>query len=167
MVYEFRKGSRFSGDPEAIYKEIVSIGESRTPDQVVKKAKAVKSSMHRCFDWDDTAASTNWRRHQARQLMGSIIMFEAVVQEDEPEEPVIMRAFENVTTDGETGKRGYVTREQVIQTPDYAEEVKAELLAQIDSFENHLKTYEDVESLKRPVQEIRSRIRKAKELVTA
>lgn len=165
MVYEFRQGSRFHGDAEAIYKELKKLGESITPDKVVMTARKEKSHMHHCFDWDDSEAGQNWRRHQARMLIGSIIMYEDV-QETEPEPPIVMRAFENVTTDDKTGQRGYVTREQVIYNPDYVAEVKAELLSQIDSFEKHLQTYEDVESLRQPVQEIRSRIRKAKELVT-
>ena len=165
MVYEFKSGSRFHGDAEAIYREIEAIGESATPDEVVKRAQLKKSAMHKCFTWDDVEASQNWRRHQARRLMASIIMYEAPVEES-PEPLVLMRAFENVTVNPETGDRGYVTRDQVIRSPDWVEEVRAELLVKIDSVEKHLGTYEDIETLRRPVQEIRSRIRKARELVT-
>ena len=45
MVYQFKSGSRFSGDAEAVYREIESIGEYRTPREVWQKARLLDVDM--------------------------------------------------------------------------------------------------------------------------
>jgi len=163
MVYDFKEGSRFNGDAEAIYGEILSVGEHATPQDVVKKAKLKKSAMHHCFEWDNEIAGDNWRFHQARRLIAAIVIYDK--PETEGIEPVIMRAFENVTIDSDSNTRGYVTREQVIVNPDYLEEVKAEIVSAIDDFTKHLNTYKDVHGMERTVQRIVDRVGSAKELI--
>lgn len=88
-------GRRFKGNAEAVYNEIQELGESYTPDEIVEKAKDPTTELHKCFDWDDTIAAANWRRHTARLICCSL----QVVVEKSGQEPITYRLIQNNKTE--------------------------------------------------------------------
>lgn len=66
-----------------VYQEIVSIGDSATPEQIVEAAKDEKSELHKCFTWDDTEAANNWRKQEAR-LIRHFLKIESETDPDAP-----------------------------------------------------------------------------------
>lgn len=95
-------------DAQKVYDEIVSIGESATPEQIVDCARDETSELHKCFTWDDELAAEKWRRQEARQLRHFLVIRETNRQ-DKPE----LRAL-HFTVSGE----GYKTAEFVFQRQD-------------------------------------------------
>ena len=55
-------------DAQKVYNEILSIGPSATPEQIVNKARDESTELHLCFTWDDEIAAEKWRKEEARQI---------------------------------------------------------------------------------------------------
>ena len=66
-------GTKYKGDPQKVYEEIQSIGDSYTPREILAYARNNENSeLHKCFDWDDTTAAEKWRIHTARIICCSL-----------------------------------------------------------------------------------------------
>lgn len=64
----------FKADAEAVYSEIVALGDSFSPEAIVEAAKDEDSELHKCFEWDDTKAAQKYREHQARVIVASLVI---------------------------------------------------------------------------------------------
>ena len=85
-------GKGFKGNPEIVYKEIQSIGDSYTPQDILEYAREHEDSeLNKCFDWDDTTAAEKWRIFTARQICCSLKVI--VIHEDK--EPVSYRIIQH------------------------------------------------------------------------
>ena len=82
----WRQGDSFFGkkaDPQRVAEEIISIGESATPEQIVERARDESSELHKLFTWDDTEAAEKWRKQEARIITHHLIIKETI-REDLP-----------------------------------------------------------------------------------
>lgn len=77
--------SLYSADAQKVAEEILSIGEEATPRQIVDKAADSTTELHKCFTWDDKKAADNWRLHQARSVVGCLVISRTEDQADKPE----------------------------------------------------------------------------------
>ena len=82
----------FRADAQKCYEEIQEIGEEVKPEQVVERAKDEQSELHKCFEWDDSAAADKYRLYQARNVMNHLIVIRREV-EDEEAEPIQFRVM--------------------------------------------------------------------------
>lgn len=99
VVNEFQKISKIGG---------------LTPENVVEAAKDKHNVLNRYFEWDDTKAGANWRKWQARFLIGSIkvrISGDAV------------QAFENVKVNITTNEREYVDVVTILSNKQYEDQI--------------------------------------------
>lgn len=94
--YDFRPGFSWKVDPETAGKTIEQLAEKAngdvTPQMVVQEAKDKNNPLHTCFDWNNSEAGEKWRIHQARLLMGSLVV------QIEYSQPQSIRAFVNLQT---------------------------------------------------------------------
>lgn len=67
-------------DAQKVTDEILSIGDSATPQQIVELAKDETTELHKCFEWDDAVAAYQYRLQQARNITHHL-----VIEEDKPE----------------------------------------------------------------------------------
>ena len=125
IVWEESLGaSLFRGiSAQKVYDEIISIGDSATPQQIVDRARDEKSELHKCFEWDDSKAAERWRRQQARQVR----FFLKVEREDCPEEPKPHALYFTVSGDGY--KRGEFVFKREDEYAMLLQRAKAELIA--------------------------------------
>lgn len=79
----------FKADAEAVYSEIVALGDSFSPEAIVEAAKDEDSELHKCFEWDDTKAAQEYRKHQARVIVASLV----IRTETTDNEPVAVRVI--------------------------------------------------------------------------
>ena len=63
------------------------------PSAVVEAAKAKDHPLHEKFEWDNSKAGEQWRLHQARQLIRSVVI------ETHDSSPQIVRAFVSLQRD--------------------------------------------------------------------
>jgi hypothetical protein len=106
-----------------------------TAERVLAEATNPRSQLHRYFEWDDAKAAHSYRVEQARKLIRSI----EVVIEDAKGKEIPMRAFYSVR-DAE-GQRNYESMQFVFETPDMADQVVAEALAQLESWKTRYSKY--------------------------
>lgn len=99
-----------------------------TADRVLTEAMNARSPLHRYFEWDDQKAAHQYRLEQARKLIRSI----EVVLEDAKGKQMPMRAYYSVRD--ADGQRGYEAMEFVFATPDLADQVIEEALAQLEAW---------------------------------
>lgn len=100
-IIKWKTGVFSKANAEKCYNEISSLGEEVTPEQVVTKAKESDSELHKCFEWDDTAAAEKYRLHQARNVINSLIVIKHDVKEkSEPVQFRVMMKNENASGTG-------------------------------------------------------------------
>ena len=108
-----------------------------TPEAIVEAAKDPASPLHREFEWNNSAAATAWRLHQARQLIIRVHV-EDVPMSSPP------RAYVALRTVGEAGG-GYVPTAKA--AVDYHAELLARFKADATAFRlrwKHMAEYAEV-----------------------
>lgn len=88
IVAKWEKG--FEGfykgvDAQKVADEIISIGDSATPQQIVEKARGKGTELHKCFTWENRLAAEKWRTHEARLLVGHLVIQRPEKEADKPE----------------------------------------------------------------------------------
>jgi hypothetical protein len=122
MVYQWKEGTRIKANAEKVGTEIEQIKGPKTPEAVVKKARSERTELHRCFEWDDSAAAIQYRLEQARYVLRTIsIVREVEIPGYAEPRKVTVRAYENVNTakpDKEEA-RAYVPTEMALSCPEF------------------------------------------------
>jgi len=73
----------FKADAQKVYEEIGDDGI--TPEEIVEKAKAKDTELHKCFEWNNKVAAHKYRLSQAQTIMRTLVF---VSEDSENEEPV-------------------------------------------------------------------------------
>lgn len=113
-------------DAQKVAEEIMSIGETATPTQIVEKARDEKSELHKCFEWNDAKAAMAYRLQQARTVVHVL-----VIEEEEPpkENSAYIRRFECP----EHGK-GYKPIEVIFKREDEYQQLLRQAYADLQAF---------------------------------
>ena len=86
-----------------VYDEIVSIGDSATPEQIVEKARDESTELHKCFTWDDADAAEKWRKQEARQIRHFLV----IRDETDTAQPELRAFHFNASGEGYKPPRGF------------------------------------------------------------
>ena len=116
-----------------VYDEIVSIGDSATPEQIVEKARDESTELHKCFTWDDADAAEKWRKQEARQIRHFLV----IRDETDTAQPEL-RAF-HFNASGE----GYKTAERVFKNPDEYSMLLKRAYAELHAFAEKYRRFKD------------------------
>ena len=126
MVYQWKDGTRLKADAEKVGNEIEQIKGPKTPEAVVKKARSERTELHKCFEWDDSAAAIQYRLEQARYVLRTIsIVREVEIPGYDTPRQVIVRAYENVNTakPNDDEEREYVETEAALAKPEFRAQI--------------------------------------------
>lgn len=95
--YQWTKNATHAGVPPEraaeLFREIESRNGTLTPDALVDASRPNTAPFHKAFTWDDFAAAENYRREQARRLIGGLLV---VYRKPENDKPIPTRAFVSV-----------------------------------------------------------------------
>lgn len=84
----------FKADPNMVYDEITSIGDTFTPEEIVSYAEAnPDSQLHKCFEWDDGVAAKRYRINQAQMVIRNIVIVKESDDENEENRQWVVRAI--------------------------------------------------------------------------
>lgn len=115
MEIKVRWGERaFAGKPDAVYREISSIGKEVKPEEIVSYAKNnTESELHKCFTWDDTEAAEKWRIQEARFIVCNLKI--SYIKDDADKKPKMVRAMlrTDIAPDA-----GYKQTVEIVQNKD-------------------------------------------------
>lgn len=154
MVYEWTDGSRASSGiaAQAAGEILETISKANggviQPPDVVNAAKPKSSPIHNAFEWNDSIAAEQFRLQQARALINSISVVVKIGNAD----TVPTRAFVNMrhTEQGQ----GYVTIKDGLTKPEYRDQVLAEALTEIKSWQARYKQLSELSRIFEAIEEI-------------
>ena len=123
MIYQFKKGSRLTGDPQVVGQALTQIasqhGGELLPAHVVRSAKPKRNPLHGYFEWDEKAAAHQYRLTQARSVIRSIVL---ASDEDDEEQLEPVRAFVCIYTEDADGG-SYIGITDAMHSEEYRDQV--------------------------------------------
>jgi hypothetical protein len=145
MVYKWKQ-ERFPVKAQEAGEELERMqarNNGITPQIVVEESKPKDSTLHKCFEWDDTKAAGKFREQQARVLIANII---TVRVEEDQEEIKPVRAFVNVTDcDDEPSK--YISLETALNDENYKKQMIGNALKELKSFQQKYRNLKELGGL--------------------
>lgn len=139
MVYQW-KTIRYKVDAQIAGEEVERISRERslTPEAIVEESKEVESPLHVIFEWNDEKASHEWRKQQARVMLGNLITVK--IDQEEIQEPV--RAFVSVSHD----ESEYTSVSVLMKDDILYDKYVIQALRELNSYK---KKYKDIVGLKK------------------
>lgn len=128
MVYQWKSGSRIGGISAQVAGEVCEQLDSvgcLSAQRLVDVSRPKEAALHTAFEWDDSIAGEEWRKHQARHIINSII----VVQKKE-DEPIPVRAFFKI----EQSEGTYESVHTILRCSTKREMLMQDALRELDSF---------------------------------
>lgn len=147
MVFAaWKSGSRYSADAQKVADEISAIGEYATPQQILDKAKDAETELHKCFEWDNTKAAENWRLHQARKLVCSLVFKEQSEQSSPaPEIRLFFKIDEN---------EGYKSTVMIMQDKDEYQKLLSKALSELRAFQTKYKSLTELDGIFSEIEQL-------------
>lgn len=141
MIYQWRSGAQHNRlDAQVIGDRIEQLRQENegkvTPVVVVDDARSPASPLHAVFEWDDEKAAESYRRWQAREVVGSLLVVEE--REDDPE-PITVRAF--VSVEIGNGERAYTSIRSAMTDPNERSQVLAQARYELEAWRRRYATY--------------------------
>jgi Cu/Ag efflux pump CusA len=138
MVYQW-KTREYKVDAQAAGEELERISgvHSLTPETIVNESTPKESPLHEIFEWNNEKAGHEWRKQQARVMIGNLVTVQIEEQEVEP-----VRAFINVA--GEENE--YAPIEVVVRNQELYDRYVMQALRELESYK---KKYRDIMELKK------------------
>lgn len=132
------KGWKFNADAEKCYRELETLGDSYTPQQIVDFAKNPETELHKCFEWDDTKAAENWRKQQARYVCCSI----SIVTDETEQKQTAYRLIQH-----NTDKQSYQNVVVTVRNRDQYSELLQMAKKELNSFKERYRSIVELESV--------------------
>ena len=155
MVYEWGRNSyKVPAQDVGNVIEQIATNEGRcTPHALIEAAAPEDSPVHSLFTWDDTKAATNWRTHEARNVINSITV--RVIREgDEMPAPAFVSVGHVKATQG-MGE-GYRPLSVVLDDPAMAEEAVWQAIMQLRAVERRYKSLKQLAPVWDAVEKVES-----------
>lgn len=131
----------FKADAQKVANEI---GDNNvTAEDIVEKARDEKSELHKCFEWDDTKAAENWRKHQARVLLSMLVIKPA------KEEHAPVRVF-SLTSE----RQVYQKTEVILKQADEYQSMLKRALLEMESYRRKYHTLTELEDVFKAIDDL-------------
>lgn len=129
----------FKADAVKVYREISSIGDDVSKEQIVEYAREnVDSELHKCFEWDDAKAAESWRLQQAKLIVCNL---KTNVAKDDESEPVYVRVFHQVEN------TNYVPLKVHVSDADSYQRLLAEAMRELRAFKEKYKNLVELKEI--------------------
>ncbi len=142
--------SLHKANPQLVADEIMSIGKSVTPDEIVEKARDESTELHKCFTWDDTRAAVKWRRHEARQIVCHLVIERPA---DAPKDKPEVRFFYQPVNGS-----GYKPTERILRVEDEYLQLMRQALGELIAFKRKYSMLSDSAELQALIRTVESEI---------
>lgn len=135
-MIEWKIKGLYKANAETIYNEIMSIGETVRPSDVVELARDENTALHNLFTWDDSVAAERYREHEAGCILRNIVIVNKDKTEDDKDKAVVVRAI--MSTDERT--KEYTTVQRIVTNKDSYTRLLAAALAELTAFKKKYET---------------------------
>lgn len=137
MAIEWKVKGIYKANAQAVYDEIQQIGDTYTPEQIVEKATDESTELHKCFEWDDSAAAHKYRLSQAQGIIRCLVV---VNEKVEDKELPTVRAIVSTNMRENTYEPVRIT----IRNVDSYERLKAEAFRELEAFRKKYAVIEEI-----------------------
>ena len=137
MAIEWKVKGIYKANAQAVYDEIQQIGDTYTPEQIVEKATDESTELHKCFEWDDSAAAHKYRLSQAQGIIRCLVLVNEKVEDKELPK---VRAIVSTNMRENTYEPVKIT----IRKVDSYERLKAEALRELEAFRKKYAVIEEI-----------------------
>jgi hypothetical protein len=126
MIYSWKTGTRIKADATLAAELFDQLAEENrlNAESVVEVSKPADAVLHGEFEWDDTLAATEWRKHQARNIINAL-----VITEESPKVQPVRYAFQI-----EENTSNYTPLSVIMQSADSVEALKRKALSELLAF---------------------------------
>jgi hypothetical protein len=135
-MIEWKIKGLYKANAETIYNEIMSIGETVKPSDVVELARDENTALHNLFTWDDSVAAERYREHEAGCILRNIVIVNKDKTEDDKDKVVVVRAI--MSTNERT--KEYTTVQRIVTNKDSYTRLLAAALAELTAFKKKYET---------------------------
>ena len=135
-MIEWKIKGLYKADAETIYNEIMSIGETVRPSDVVELARDENTALHNLFTWDDSVAAERYREHEAGCIIRNIVIVNKDKTEDDKDKVVVVRAI--MSTNERT--KEYTTVQRIVTNKDSYTRLLVAALAELTAFKKKYET---------------------------
>lgn len=135
-MIEWKIKGLYKANAETIYNEIMSIGETVRPSDVVELARDENTALHNLFTWDDSVAAERYREHEAGCILRNIVIVNKDKTEDDKDKAVVVRAI--MSTNERT--KEYTTVQRIVTNKDSYTRLLAAALAELTAFKKKYET---------------------------
>ena len=150
MVYEWKTGY-YKTDAEtaaAVFKQLENSATGLTAASLVDASRSEDAPLHNEFEWDDSVAGEEWRKQQARVMIGALVVR---VEEKPP-----VRKYVSI----ETTSPKYESIDVVIKNEEKTAALLAKALNELAAFERKYATLQELAGVFREAKKIRERKKK-------
>ena len=133
---EWRVSGLYKVSADDVTKELSSLGDRFTPQQVVDLARDEKTALHSCFEWDDTVAAEKYRLTQAQTLIRMI-----VIHDEKKDEKTEVRMF--VSTGERTNE--YTPTKIIVRHLDEYQALLERAMAELRAFKKKYETLKELD----------------------
>lgn len=137
MVYSWKEGTRYKTDANiagAVCAEMEAAG-TLTAGNLVEASRPKDAPLHKEFEWNNTKAAEEWRKHQARNIIHSLVL---VTEADDKEDGV--RAFFKI----EARSGNYESIAAIVRDENKYESLKAAALRELKVFQRKYHTISEL-----------------------
>ena len=135
-MIEWKIKGLYKANAETIYNEIMSIGETVRPSDVVELARDENTALHNLFTWDDSVAAERYREHEAGCILRNIVIVNKDKTEDDKDKVIVVRAI--MSTNERT--KEYTTVQRIVTNKDSYTRLLAAALAELTAFKKKYET---------------------------
>lgn len=137
-MVEWKVKGLYKADAETVYREITSLGDKFSPEDIVEAAKDESSELHKCFEWNDEVAAQKWRLHTARMLINQLV----IRTETSDNIPVAVRVISSASE-----VNTYVPTKMLIKSEsDYAD-LLAKAKRELQAFQQKYSTLSELQEI--------------------
>jgi hypothetical protein len=133
-------------DAEKAYAALETIrakNNGLTDDAIVQAAAPRNHTLHKWFEWDDSAAAVEYRRAQARKLIGSL----EVTYEEAPDIKTRVYEVEHKARPQDPERTVYTTTEEVLANPESRDRLIAEAIKAAMQFRRRFKMLHELDAV--------------------
>ena len=125
MVYSFKTGAHIRADAQAAGEMCERLAEEGrlTAKNLVEENRPEDAPLHGAFEWDNDEAAERWREHQARHIIGCLVV--------KPEKREPTRAFFNIVRSEPT----YSHIESILQSANDTENLLRTAFSELSAFQ--------------------------------
>lgn len=143
MVYQWKSGSCIKANPQAVGEQMEMLAASEsglTAETLLEANKPEDAPLHNDYEWNDTKAAANWRFHQSRHFMNSLVTVHVDESStDEQAEPLIVRAV------FPTGQSHYEPLSAIVKEQSKYDKLLETAFRELQSFKKKYETLKELQ----------------------